>query len=375
MIPSSAAHERGARGLGGRAPNPWGGVWGWPRCGPGEDGRCWSRAMSERWRSSSSMTRRDVVKGAVAVAALGAGSVLTGRDVAATPRPIGGPTPEVAIIGAGAGGVAAAYFLAGTLDVDLFEARSKIGGHCDSHVIDYRGQQDHRRSRRPVLSSRHAPHLRHAAGASRPLRSCPPRQRRHAGRRPPACASSRPPGARRSSRRRTRSQRHAGRSISSRYTQLARQAVLSDMPWKTTVDAWIRSLPVEPVVQERRRVSVDHGVDRVRSGRRAAGVGAVDSADVRVGVSGQRRSGRESHTTRRSACRATYSACWTAARRRGCTSARPCTRLRREARRLVPGDADRRPRALPLCRVERAAARRTQAAVHAAPASRTSRRY
>jgi predicted NAD/FAD-binding protein len=30
----------------------------------------------------------------------------------------------VAIIGAGAGGVAAAYFLAGSFDVDLFEARS-----------------------------------------------------------------------------------------------------------------------------------------------------------------------------------------------------------------------------------------------------------
>ena len=77
------------------------------------------------------------------------------------------------------------------------------------------------------------------------------------------------------------------------YTQLARQAVLSDLPWETTVEAWIRSLPVEPVVQERHRVSVDHGVDRVSAGRCAAGVGAVDSADVRVGVSGRHRSGRD----------------------------------------------------------------------------------
>ena len=106
--------------------------------------------MSERSGSPSSMTRRDVVKGVVALATLGAGSVRGGRDVAAaaaspaSPSGNGGPRPRgdrVAIIGAGAGGVAAAYFLAGTLDVDLFEARSKIGGHCDSHVVDYEGRR------------------------------------------------------------------------------------------------------------------------------------------------------------------------------------------------------------------------------------------
>src|SRR4029079_11274004 len=48
---------------------------------------------------------------------------------------------RVAIIGAGAGGVAAAYFLAGSFGVDLFEARSRIGGHCDSHVITHRGRR------------------------------------------------------------------------------------------------------------------------------------------------------------------------------------------------------------------------------------------
>ncbi len=47
----------------------------------------------------------------------------------------------------------------------------------------------------------------------------------------------------------------------------------------------------QPVVQERGRISVDHGVDRVFAGRCAAGVGAVDSADVRVVVSGRRCSG------------------------------------------------------------------------------------
>jgi hypothetical protein len=96
--------------------------------------------MSERSRSSRSLTRRDVVKGAVALATLGGGSALTGRDVAAAAASAAG-RDRVAIIGAGAGGVAAAYFLAGTHAVELFEARSKIGGHCDSHVIDYRGKR------------------------------------------------------------------------------------------------------------------------------------------------------------------------------------------------------------------------------------------
>src|SRR6188768_3444950 len=38
-------------------------------------------------------------------------------------------------------GVTAAYFLAGSFDVDLFEARSRIGGHCDSRVIKHRGRR------------------------------------------------------------------------------------------------------------------------------------------------------------------------------------------------------------------------------------------
>jgi predicted NAD/FAD-binding protein len=81
---------------------------------------------------------------------LGTGSMLDGRDAsaaaasparrAASAKPSAG-RQRVAIIGAGAGGVAPAYFLGPTHDVDLFEARSKIGGHCDSHVIDYRGQR------------------------------------------------------------------------------------------------------------------------------------------------------------------------------------------------------------------------------------------
>lgn len=51
-----------------------------------------------------------------------------------------GGAEKVAVIGAGAGGIGVAYFLHGVVDVDLFEARPKIGGHCDSEVVSYQGQ-------------------------------------------------------------------------------------------------------------------------------------------------------------------------------------------------------------------------------------------
>ena len=189
------------------------------------------------------MTRRDVVKGAAAVAALGAGSVLTGRDVA----PAAAARSErrrVAIIGAGAGGVAAAYFLAGTLDVDLFEARAKIGGHCDSHVIDYRGKritvdlgaQFFHPDTHPIYVTL----LQHLglydpAKADRDDTLAAPAGLcifPTAGG-PPVFASSNP----------FATPRRALDFV--RFTQLARQAVLSDLPWKTTVESWIRSLPVD----------------------------------------------------------------------------------------------------------------------------------
>jgi NADPH-dependent glutamate synthase beta subunit-like oxidoreductase len=82
--------------------------------------------------SETSFTRRDALKGAAGLAALGA------LPASAAARP--GRRERVAIIGAGAGGVAAAYFLAESYDVDVFEARSRIGGHCDSRVIKHRGR-------------------------------------------------------------------------------------------------------------------------------------------------------------------------------------------------------------------------------------------
>ena len=81
-----------------------------------------------------SLTRREVLKGGVA--AVGAG-VVGGAvpAVAAAAR----RRERVAIVGAGAGGIAAAYFLAGSCDVEVFESRSRIGGHCDSRRVAYEG--------------------------------------------------------------------------------------------------------------------------------------------------------------------------------------------------------------------------------------------
>src|SRR3954451_6289408 len=88
--------------------------------------------------SEKSLTRRDAIKGAVGLAALGAfpaSATGSGRSRSGRER------ERVAIIGAGAGGVAAAYFLAGRFDGDLFEARSRIGGHCDSRLIKHQGRR------------------------------------------------------------------------------------------------------------------------------------------------------------------------------------------------------------------------------------------
>jgi predicted NAD/FAD-binding protein len=194
--------------------------------------------MSERSGSSVSLTRRDVVKAAVALATLGGSSVLAGRDVAAAAG-----RDRVAIIGAGAGGVAVTYFLAGTHAVDLFEARSKIGGHCDSHVIDYRGKritvdlgaQFFHPDTHPIyvtlleqlgLYDPAHPNGRDTLQAPGSLCIFPTTGG------PPIFSSSHPLAT-------------LQRSLEfASYTQLARRAVLSNLPWETTVDAWVRSLPV-----------------------------------------------------------------------------------------------------------------------------------
>jgi predicted NAD/FAD-binding protein len=183
------------------------------------------------------MTRRDALKGAVGLAAtLGAlpaaAGARSGRD-------------RVAIVGAGAGGVAAAYFLDGSFGVDVFESRSRIGGHCDSRVIAHRGRrvtvdlgaQFFHPDTHPIyvtlleeLGLYDPDHPDGDATVRSPASLCIFRT----GGGAPVFSSS-----------------HAlstpERAIEfAKFTQLARQAVLSDLSWETTVEAWIRSLPLQP---------------------------------------------------------------------------------------------------------------------------------
>ena len=188
--------------------------------------------------SETSVTRRDALKGAVGLAALGA--------LPASAAGSGGPRSgreRVAIIGAGAGGVAAAYFLAGSFDVDLFEARSRIGGHCDSRVIKHQGRritvdlgaQFFHPDTHPIyvtlleeLGLYDPEHPDVDATLEAPASLCIFRTAGGA----PIFSSSHPLST-------------PDRAIDfAMFTQLARQAVLSDMSWEITVDAWIRSLPL-----------------------------------------------------------------------------------------------------------------------------------
>ena len=149
----------------------------------------------------------------------------------------------MAIIGAGAGGVAAAYFLAGSFDVDLFEARSRIGGHCDSRLIKHRGRsvtvdlgaQFFHPGTHPIyvtlleeLGLYDPEHPDADATLAAPASLCIFRTAGGA----PIFSSSDP----------LATPQRAGDFAA--FTQLARQAVLSDMAWETSVDAWIRSLPL-----------------------------------------------------------------------------------------------------------------------------------
>ena len=179
----------------------------------------------------TSMTRRDALKGAVALAAFGASSVRAGGR------------ERVAIVGAGMGGVAATYFLAGRFGIDLFEARSRIGGHCDSRVIKHRGRritvdlgaQFFHPDTHPIyvtlleeLGLYDPEHPDRDATLEAPASLCIFRTAGGA----PIFSSSDPLAT-------------PERAVDfATFTQLARQAVLSDMPWETSVEAWIRSLPL-----------------------------------------------------------------------------------------------------------------------------------
>jgi predicted NAD/FAD-binding protein len=204
--------------------------------------------MSQRPGCAVPLTRREVVKGAVAAATFGAGAVLAGRDAAVAAvvpatRGTGSGAGRVAVIGAGAGGVTAAYLLADTLDVEVFEERSKIGGHCDSHVIEYQGQpvtvdlgaQFFHPDTHPIYVT-----LLAQLGLYDPAD-------------PDAGETLQAPASL------TILRTSAGAPIFSSafalsteqlaiefasFTQLARKAVLSNLPWRITVDEWVRGLSV-----------------------------------------------------------------------------------------------------------------------------------
>ncbi len=207
--------------------------------------------MSDPSPFSSLVTRRQVVKGAVGLAALGAGSALVGGGVAPAAAVLGRSASDVArsdrdrvaIIGAGAGGVMAAYFLACTLDVDLFEARPKIGGHCDTHVIDYQdqsvvvdvGAQFFHPDTHPIYVT-----LLQLVGLYDPANPDGDETLEAPGSLcifpaaggPPVFSSSHPLAT---------PSRELEFAV---YSQLARDAVLSDLPWEITVDDWVAGLPI-----------------------------------------------------------------------------------------------------------------------------------
>lgn len=191
------------------------------------------------------LTRRELLAGTAAgLGALGAGAALTASAASGA-----APTrrrDRVAVIGAGTGGVAAAYFLAGTHDVDVFEARSRIGGHADSRVVDYDGHpvtvdlgaQFFHPDTHPLyvtlleelgLYDPANPNGLETHGSPGSLCVFPVR-----GGGPPRFTSTHPLDA-------------LPNALGfASFTQLARKAVLDGLAWDVTVRRWIASLPLEP---------------------------------------------------------------------------------------------------------------------------------
>jgi predicted NAD/FAD-binding protein len=200
-------------------------------------------------RAGAPITRRDALKGAAGLAAIGAGVAGAGRHLVPAARAAGRAgaatrRERVAIVGAGAGGVAAAYFLAGTQDVELFEARGRIGGHCDSRTVEHQGHrvtvdlgaQFFHPDTHPIYVT-----LLEEIGLYDPARPAADKTLESPGSLcifpmgggPPLFSSANPLAT-------------LPRAVDfAAFTQLARQAVLTGLPWETSVGGWLRSLPLE----------------------------------------------------------------------------------------------------------------------------------
>jgi uncharacterized protein len=184
------------------------------------------------------LSRRQALTAAAGVGAAG----LLGSAVPSHASP---GRRRVAIVGGGCGGVTAAYFLAGTCDVTVFEARPKIGGHCDSRELDYRGTpitvdlgaQFFHPETHPIYTT-----LLEELGLYDP-------DEEDAG------ATVRAPGSvcvfpRGGGRPRFASTQPLLSPVYTLdfavYSQCARQVVLGDTSWEVRVDDWIAGLPVSP---------------------------------------------------------------------------------------------------------------------------------
>jgi predicted NAD/FAD-binding protein len=178
------------------------------------------------------LTRRDVLKGA---AALGASAVLAEPAAARTRE-------RIAIVGAGAGGVAAAYFLAGSYDVEVFEARSRIGGHADSRRVAYAGHdvtvdlgaQFFHPDTHPLYTA-----LLEQVGLDRHTRAS-------AG---SLCVFPVTGGAPRFTSTHPLDTLPTAVQFAT-FTQLARAAITTNLPWETTVAQWISGLPLDQAFKD-----------------------------------------------------------------------------------------------------------------------------
>ncbi len=175
------------------------------------------------------------------IGALGLGAA--GPDLARA-----GKRERVAVVGAGAGGVAAAYFLAGIYDVEVFEARSRIGGHCDSRTIDYQGErvtvdlgaQFFHPDTHPLYVT-----LLEELGLYDPAN---PNSRQTHVAQGSLCVFPVGGGAPRFTSTHPLDTLPDALGFAD-FTQLARQAVLDDLAWGVTVDEWIASLPLDPALK------------------------------------------------------------------------------------------------------------------------------